>query len=107
MSVSCPASTTRRSTGAKAYQEFFGQTHYTFDHKGVHFIVLDNVSDPARDDRRRAARSGSPPTSRQLPPDANIVVFTHRPLFDLYPQWDWATRDGAKAVELLDAASRT
>jgi hypothetical protein len=28
-------------------------------------------------------------------------VFTHRPLFDLYPQWDWATRDGAKAVELL------
>jgi heme/copper-type cytochrome/quinol oxidase subunit 2 len=22
-------------------------------------------------------------------------------LFDLYPQWDWATRDGAKAVELL------
>jgi hypothetical protein len=30
----------------KAYQEFFGQLHYTFDHKGIHFIVLDNVSDP-------------------------------------------------------------
>jgi hypothetical protein len=29
------------------------------------------------------------------------VVFTHRPLFDLYPQWDWATRDGARAIELL------
>src|SRR5436190_1775694 len=29
-----------------AYQEFFGKTHYTFDHKGVHFIALDNVSDP-------------------------------------------------------------
>jgi len=29
------------------------------------------------------------------------VVFTHRPLFDLAPQWDWATRDGAKAVEML------
>src|SRR5438270_5412434 len=29
-----------------AYQEFFGPTHYTFDHKGVHFIALDNVSDP-------------------------------------------------------------
>jgi hypothetical protein len=28
-------------------------------------------------------------------------VLTHRPLFDLYPQWDWATRDGAKAVDLL------
>ena len=30
-----------------------------------------------------------------------IVVLTHRPLFDLMPQWDWATRDGAQAVELL------
>ncbi len=30
-----------------AYQELFGPTHYTFDHKGVHFVVLDNVSDPA------------------------------------------------------------
>src|SRR5262249_19817923 len=30
----------------EAYQEFFGDLHYTFDHNGVHFIVLDNVSDP-------------------------------------------------------------
>src|SRR5258706_5982644 len=30
----------------QAYREFFGETHYTFDHKGVHFIALDNVSDP-------------------------------------------------------------
>jgi hypothetical protein len=84
----------------KAYQEFFGETHYTFDHKGVHFIVLDNVSDPAAmigDEQLQWLASDL----RALPPDANIVVFTHRPLFDLYPQWDWATRDGAKAVELL------
>ena len=84
----------------KAFQEFFGPTHYTFDHKGVHFIVLDNVSDPAAligDAQLEwlAADLG------QLPRDAKIVVLTHRPLFDLYPQWDWATRDGAKAVELL------
>src|SRR4051812_11132741 len=30
----------------EAYQEFFGTLHYTFDHKGYHFIVLDNTSDP-------------------------------------------------------------
>ena len=30
----------------RAFKEFFGATNYTFDHKGVHFIVLDNVSDP-------------------------------------------------------------
>ena len=30
-----------------------------------------------------------------------MVVFTHRPLFDLAPQWDWATRDGQQVVDLL------
>ena len=83
-----------------AYQEFFGETHYTFDHKGVHFIVLDNVSAPT-------AMIGETQLQwleadlKQLPVDSKIVVFTHRPLFDLYPQWDWATRDGAKAMDLL------
>ena len=28
------------------YREVFGQAHYSFDHKGVHFVALDNVSDP-------------------------------------------------------------
>jgi hypothetical protein len=83
-----------------AWKEFFGETHYTFDHKGVHFIAVDNVSDPA-------ARIGEEQLAwlkadlAKQPRDARIVVFTHRPLFDLAPQWDWATRDGAQAVELL------
>jgi 3',5'-cyclic AMP phosphodiesterase CpdA len=38
--------------------------------------------------------------------DSRIVVFTHRPLFDLYPDWDWYTRDGAKAIELLKPYSK-
>jgi len=84
----------------EAWKESFGQTHYTFDHKGVHFIAIDNVSDPA-------ARIGDTQLAwlkddlGKQDKDARIVVFTHRPLFDLYPQWDWATRDGAKAMELL------
>jgi len=28
-------------------------------------------------------------------------VLSHRPLFDLYPEWDWATKDGAAALEIL------
>jgi len=84
----------------EAYEEFFGPTRYSFDHKGVHFIALDNVSDPA----------GAIGTEQlgwlksdldKHKPDERIVVLTHRPLFPLYPQWDWATRDGDKAVELL------
>ena len=84
----------------EAYQEFFGELHYTFDHKGVHFIVLDNVSDPeaiigeAQLNWLRADLS-------RLQRDAPIVVLTHRPLFDLYPQWDWATRDAAAVINAL------
>ena len=84
----------------EAYQEFFGKTHYTFDHKGIHFIVLDNVSDPTGS-IGETQFAWLAKDLEQLSPAAQIVVFTHRPLFDLYPQWDWATRDGAKAVELL------
>jgi hypothetical protein len=84
----------------KAYQEFFGKTRYTFRHKGVHFIVIDNVSDPrAQFGEEQLAWLAA--ELQRLPADAPIVVFAHRPLFDLAPQWDWATRDGAKAVELL------
>jgi 3',5'-cyclic AMP phosphodiesterase CpdA len=86
----------------KAFQEFFGATHYTFDHKGVHFIVVDNVSDPGASIGSDQLGWLAADIDRQ-PKDARIVVFTHRPLFDLYPQWDWATTDGAKAIEILQA----
>jgi calcineurin-like phosphoesterase family protein len=84
----------------RAFRELFGDTNYTFDHKGIHFIALDNVSDPAAligDEQLAWLRSDLDRLDKEVP----IVVFTHRPLFDLYPQWDWATRDGAKAIELL------
>ena len=84
----------------EAFQEFFGPTRYTFDHKGVHFIALDNVSDPRAQLGDEQLQWLAADLKRQ-PKDANIVVLTHRPLFDLYPQWDWATRDGAKAIDLL------
>ena len=84
----------------KAFQEFFGPTNYSFDHKGVHFIALDNVSDARAmiGDEQLAWLAAD---LKQQKVDAPIVVLTHRPLFDLAPQWDWATRDGAKAMELL------
>jgi 3',5'-cyclic AMP phosphodiesterase CpdA len=84
----------------EAFQEFFGKTHYTFEHKEVYFIVLDNVSDPTSSigDAQLQWLSAE---LEKLDKDSRIVVFTHRPLFDLYPQWDWATRDGAKAIDLL------
>jgi hypothetical protein len=83
-----------------AFREFFGPTRYSFDHKGVHFVALDNVSDPG-------ASIGAEQLAwleadlAQHDKDAPIVVLTHRPLFDLAPKWDWATRDGDQALALL------
>lgn len=83
-----------------AYKEFFGETFYSFDHGGIHFIVLDNVSDSGAvigDEQLAWLQTDLSRQGKQAP----IVVFTHRPLFDLAPAWDWATRDGAKAIDML------
>lgn len=83
-----------------AYREFFGDTSYSFDHKGVHFIAIDNVSDPgASIGPVQLAWMKADLDAR--PKDSPIVVLAHRPLFDLAPRWDWATRDGQQAVDLL------
>jgi predicted MPP superfamily phosphohydrolase len=85
-----------------AYREAFGDLHYSFDHKGVHFIALDNVS-------RAGAGIGDEQLEwlakdlAGLPAQVPLVVLAHRPLFDLYPEWDWATKDGARAIEMLSA----
>jgi 3',5'-cyclic AMP phosphodiesterase CpdA len=82
------------------YKSIFGDGNYSFDHKGVHFIALDNVSDPNGliGDNQLQWLSGDLGKLDKAQP---IVVFAHRPLFDLYPQWDWATKDGAKAIDIL------
>ncbi|HUM09750.1 MAG TPA: metallophosphoesterase [Myxococcaceae bacterium] len=85
----------------QAYQENFGVLHQSFVHKGVHFIALDNVSDPTGavgDTQIDWLKS----ELGKLDKDAPIVVLAHRPLFDLYPQWDWATADSAKVLSVLE-----
>ncbi|HWI39317.1 MAG TPA: metallophosphoesterase, partial [Burkholderiales bacterium] len=65
-----------------AFQEFFGRTHYSFDHKGVHFVVVDNVSDPrAQIGEEQLAWLAA--DLKTQPAQKPIVLFTHRPLFDL------------------------
>lgn len=82
------------------YRSMFGAGNYSFDHKGLHFVALDNVSDPnglIGDNQLQWLRADLAKLDKSQP----IVVFAHRPLFDLYSQWDWATKDGAKAIEIL------
>src|SRR5262249_53657480 len=86
--------------GGAMYREFLGESHYSFDHRGVHFIALDNVS--------RAKPEVGPDQIAWLkkdlvrfPKTAPIVVFTHRPLFDLKPEWEWFTSDGDDVMNVL------
>jgi predicted phosphodiesterase len=82
------------------YRTLFGAGNYSFDHKGVHFVALDNVSDPnglIGENQLEWMHADLARHDKEQP----IVVFAHRPLFDLYPGWDWATTDGAKAIEIL------
>jgi 3',5'-cyclic-AMP phosphodiesterase len=81
-----------------------GDGWYSFDAGGVHFIALVNVvrlgdrgmgtlgEDQLawlRDDL--AGRSASTP----------IVVYSHFPLWALYPDWGWGTQDSLQAMALL------
>ncbi|HET7826337.1 MAG TPA: metallophosphoesterase [Anaeromyxobacter sp.] len=87
--------------GGALFRGAFGETHYAFDHKGVHFVALDNVS-------RGKPEVGPEQLAwlrkdlARFPPTAPIVVFTHRPLFDLRPDWEWFTRDGDEVMRVLE-----
>lgn len=84
----------------EAYQELFGKLYYSFDHKNIHFVVLDNVSDPAAvvsEEQINWLKTDL----KQIKFETPIVVLTHRPLFDLYPQWDWMTKNATAVIDVL------
>jgi len=81
------------------------------------FIVLTGDLTHATDDpherRRRmlawlardlTALDKDPPPVVALTKDAPVVALTHRPPFDLAPQWDWATRHGVAGFALAQHA---
>ena len=84
------------------YREFFGDSHYSFDHRGVHFIALDNVS-RAKPEIGTEQLDWLKKDLARFPKSAPIVVFTHRPLFDLRPEWEWFTSDGDDVMNVLSA----
>jgi 3',5'-cyclic AMP phosphodiesterase CpdA len=88
----------------EAFRETFGATHWSFDHEGVHFVGLDNVSLGAALGKEQLAWLEQDLARAQR--DAPVIVFAHRPLFDLAKSWDWDTTDGTRALELLAARER-
>jgi Icc protein len=89
------------------YRERFGKGTigngwYSFTHKGVHFVGLNNCL------QIDAMGKLGPEQLSWLKKDLGsqssstpIVVFAHIPLWMVYPDWGWGTQDGAEALSYL------
>lgn len=85
-------------------RESGGRGWYSFDANGVHFVALVNVLDLKGggmgylgDEQLAWLAADLKGKSRSTP----LVVFTHMPLWSLYPAWGWGTDDSAQALALL------
>jgi 3',5'-cyclic-AMP phosphodiesterase len=89
------------------YHERFGKGTvgngwYSFNHKGVHFIGLNNVLQiDAMGKLGPEQLSWLKNDLASQSPSTPIVVFAHIPLWMVYPDWGWGTQDGAEALSYL------
>jgi predicted phosphodiesterase len=91
----------------RAYRRTFGtgtlgDGWYSFDTHGVHFIALVNTLSLEKlghlgNDQIDFVRKDL----AGLASDTPIVVFSHIPLFAMYPKWGWSTDDALKVIALL------
>ena len=85
-------------------KESKGQGWYSFDHCGVHFIGLVNVVDIQQNGLGSLGAEQLKWLENDLKGRSNetpIVVFAHIPLWEVYPQWGWGTKDAAQALSYL------
>ncbi len=109
------------------WEKLFGPQHYSFDHKGVHFIVLNSILTyddwtyhrwPTAEQRMQEMAgldnpNGSPfmvgkQQQQWLKNDLSkvakttpIVVFSHSPLQKIYKGWNFWTEDAEQIQALL------
>ncbi len=79
-----------------------GTGWYSFNHKGVHFIGLNNCQQVDAmgllgADQLSWLKSDLASLSASTP----IVIFAHIPLWMVYPEWGWGTPDAAEALTYL------
>jgi predicted phosphodiesterase len=89
------------------YRERFGKGTqgsgwYSFTHKGVHFIGLNNCQQVDAMGLLGADQlSWLKGDLASLSPSTPIVIFAHIPLWMVYPEWGWGTPDAAEALTHL------
>ncbi|HVU96335.1 MAG TPA: metallophosphoesterase [Puia sp.] len=95
--------------GGKSFLERYGkgskgQGWYSFDKGGVHFVGLNNVTDTSEGGLGSLGADQLAWLADDLKAVSNstpVVVFAHIPLWAVYPQWGWGTRDSEQALSLL------
>jgi len=108
------------------WRGMFGDETWSFDHKGVHFIGMNSIlvkdfwTEPGLTPKERMTvmeMLESPIAGpwgvqekqlewlandvKNLAPDTPVVVFTHSPLWDYYPRWNFQTSDAPEIREIL------
>ncbi len=108
------------------WRSLFGADRYSFDHKGVHFVVLNSVVEKdfwtplgMTPEQRMGTVAGldngmqSPfmvgeeqrawlqQDLAQIPDTMPLVVFSHSPLYKLYKNWNFWTDDADEVQALL------
>ncbi|MXW48503.1 MAG: metallophosphoesterase [Gammaproteobacteria bacterium] len=112
----------------ESWNKHFGETPWTFDHKGVRIIGVDSVGRApdywsARgmsNEERMAHMSGLDgsqagpwsglgreqrqwlsSTLSDWPKDAPVIIFSHTPFYEYYPPWNFWIRDWRQVQEIL------
>lgn len=108
------------------WRELFGEPTYSFDHKGVHFVVLNSILeedfwtargmtpmermqtvaglDNGLQSRFQVGEAQRAWLARDLEPVAAttpVVVFSHSPLYKYYRPWNFWTEDADEVQALL------
>lgn len=108
------------------WRDLFGEPTYSFDHKGVHFVVLNSVVEEDFWTARgmtpmermmtvagldngwqspftvgEAQRKWLQEDLAKYPDDAQIIIFSHSPLYKLYKAWNFWTDDADEVQALL------
>jgi 3',5'-cyclic-AMP phosphodiesterase len=91
----------------KTYLERYGKNTkgrgwYSFDHAGVHFIGLNNcVQLEGLGGLGAEQLAWLEKDVKGLSASTPLVIFAHIPLWTVYPEWGWGTKDGATALSLV------
>ncbi len=79
-----------------------GRGWYSFNHKDVHFVGLNNVAQIEGMGKLGADQvQWLEADLKAQPASRPVVVFAHIPLWSVYPDWGWGTEESAQALAFL------